>query len=151
MYHLTESIRIASPADRVWAMLVDFPNVPVWEQDVLEVRQTSVGSPTVGTIFVARRRFGGRESLIDCLITGWQDGRSVTMELKGGVIRSASVTYAVAAAGADACDVTYSIDGQMRTLLAWTTPFIPAVGRRLVRSNLANLARLAAEGGFARD
>jgi hypothetical protein len=145
VYHLTESIRIGSPSDRVWALLIDFPNVPAWEQDVLEVRQTSPGSPTVGTTFVARRRFGGRAALIDCLITDWQDGRSVTMELKGGVVRSASVTYAVEAVGADACHVTYSIEGQMRSLLAWTTPFIPAVGRRLVRSNLANLARLAAD------
>ena len=144
MYHLSESIRIASSADRVWKILVDFPNVPAWEKDVLEVRQTSPGAPTVGTTFVARRLFGGRESLIDCRITDWQDDRSVTMELKGGVVRSASVTYAVEATGADSCDVTYSIDGQMRPLLAWTTPFIPAIGRRLVRSNLANLAGLAA-------
>ncbi len=148
MYHLTESIRIASPAALVWTMLIDFPNVPAWEKDVLEVRQTSPGSPTVGTTFVARRLFGGRESLIDCRITDWQDGRSVTMELRGGVVRSASVTYAVEPTGVDTCDVTYAMDGQMRPLLAWTTPFIPAIGRRLVRSNLANLARLAADGGF---
>jgi carbon monoxide dehydrogenase subunit G len=146
MYHLTESVHIASPADLVWAILIDFPNVPAWEKDVVEVRQTSPGIPSVGTTFVARRLFGGRESLIDCRITDWQDGRSVTMELKGGVVRSASVTYAVEASGADSCDVKYSIDGQMRPLLAWTTPFIPAIGRRLVRSNLADLARLASDG-----
>jgi hypothetical protein len=34
----------------------------------------------------------------------------------------------------------------MRPLLAWITPLIPVIGRRLVRGNLANLARLA-EGG----
>ena len=146
MYHLRESIRIASPTDLVWTILIDFPNVPAWEKDVLEVRQTSTGAPTVGTTFVARRLFGPRESLIDCLITDWQEGRSVTMELKGGVVRSASVTYAVEAAGAVSCDVTYSMDGQMRPLLAWATPFIPAIGRRLVRANLANLAQLAADG-----
>ena len=75
--------------------LIDFPNVPAWENDVLEVRQTSPGVPAIGTTFVARRLFGGRESLIDCRITGWEDGRSVTMELKGGLISHASVTYAV--------------------------------------------------------
>ena len=151
MYHLTESVRIGSPADHVWALLIDFPNVPAWEKDVLEVRQTSPGSPTVGTTFVARRLFGRRESLIDCRITDWQEGRSVTMELRGGVVRSALVTYAVEASGAESCTVTYSIEGRMLPLLAWTTPFIPAIGGRLVRSNLANLARLADDRGSVRD
>jgi carbon monoxide dehydrogenase subunit G len=143
MYQLTESVDIDRPTAEVWAMLIDFPNVPAWENDVLEVRQTSPGPPAVGTTFVARRLFGGRETLIDCRITDWEDGRAVTMELTGGLVRSASVTYAVESVGADTCQVTYSIEGQMRPLLAWLTPFIPAIGRRLVRSNLANLARLA--------
>ena len=143
MYELAESVRIDRPTSEVWAKLIDFPNVPAWENDVLEVRQTSPGLPAVGTTFVARRLFGGRESLIDCRITGWEDGRSVTMELKGGLISHASVTYAVEETGAGSCHVTYSIEGQMRPLLAWATPFIPAIGRRLVLSNLANLGRLA--------
>ena len=92
---------------------------------------------------MARRLFGGRESLIDCRITAWEDGRSVTMELKGGVVRHASVTYAVQPTDEDSCRVSYSIEGQMRPLLAWITPLFPVIGRRLVRDNLANLARLA--------
>jgi carbon monoxide dehydrogenase subunit G len=143
VYNLDESLDIGRPAADVWAILIDFPNVPAWEKDVLEVRQTSSGLPALGTTFVARRLFGRRESLIDCRITAWEDGRSVTMELKGGVVRHASVTYAVEPTSADSCRVTYSIEGQMRPLLAWATPFIPAIGRRLVRGNLANLAHLA--------
>ena len=149
VYTLTESVGIDRPSADVWAILIDFPNVPAWEKDVLEVRQTSPGAPTTGTTFVARRLFGGRESLIDCRITEWQDGRAVTMELEGGVVRRASVTYAVEPTGVDTCRVSYSIEGQMRTLLAWTTPFIPTIGRRLVRGNLANLARLAQTGAIA--
>jgi carbon monoxide dehydrogenase subunit G len=143
VYSFTESVDIDRPQGDVWAILIDFPNVPAWERDVLEVRQTSPGIPALGTTFVARRLFGGRESLIDCRITSWDEGRAVTMELSGGLVRRASVTYAVAPTGVDSCRVSYSIEGQMRPLLAWTTPFIPAIGRRLVRANLANLAHLA--------
>jgi hypothetical protein len=149
VYTLAESVGIDWSSADVWAILIDFPNVPAWEKDVLEVRKTSPGAPTLGTTFVARRLFGGRESLIDCRITAWQDGRAVTMELVGGVVRRASVTYAVEPTGVDSCRVSYSIEGQMRTLLAWTTPFIPAIGRRLVRGNLANLARLAEGAAIA--
>jgi hypothetical protein len=148
-YQFTESIRVGRPAIDVWAILIDFPNVPAWETDVLEVRQTSPGQPAVGTTFEARRLFGGREALIDCRITHWDDFRAVTMELTGGVVRSASVSYAIEAMGADGSLVTYSIEGRMRPLLAWATPFIPAIGRRLVRTNLANLARLAERGAAA--
>lgn len=149
MYHLTESVRIDRPAAEVWAMLIDFPNVPAWEDGVLEVRQTSPGQPTMGTTFVARRVFGGRETLIDCQIIEWEADRLVTMELKGGLVRRASATYAVEPTSTEACQVTYSTQGQMRTLLAWATPLIPAMGRRLVRGNLARLAGLLDEAAAA--
>ena len=142
MYRFTETIRFDRPAAEVWAMLIDFPNVPAWEDGVLEVRQTSPGEPALGTTFVARRRFGPRESRIDCRITAWEAERLVTMELIGGAVRRASVTYAVGPTGASTCDVTYSTEGEMRTLLVWATPFIAVMGRRLIRGNLARLANL---------
>ena len=145
MYKLTETVRIESPAANVWAMLIDFPNVPRWEDGVLEVRQTSPGDPGLGTTFVARRVFGRRETLIDCRIVQWEADRLVTMELKGGLVRRALVTYAVAPAGDRASLITYSTEGEMRMLVAWTTPFIPTMGRRLIRANLARLGGLLAE------
>ena len=147
--HSPETVRIGRPAAEVWAMLIDFPNVPDWEAGVLEVRQTSPGQPALGTTFVARRVFGRWEALIDCRILDWEDERPVTMELRGGMVRRASVTYAVEAAGDDACQVTYTTRGEMRSLLAWTTPFIPAQGRKLIHSNLATLERLLAEAAAA--
>jgi Polyketide cyclase / dehydrase and lipid transport len=103
----------------------------------------------VGTTFVARRMFGPWKTLIDCRIRDWEDGRLVTMELRGGMVRRASVTYALEPAGDEACLVTYTTQGEMRSLLAWTTPFIPAQGRKLIRSNLATLERLLVEAATA--
>lgn len=142
MFQLTETVLIDRPAAEVWAMLIDFPNVPTWEDGVLEVRQTSPGRPAIGTTLVARRVFGGRETVVDCRIVDWQDDRSVTMEITGGPLRRASVRYAVEPMGDRACRVTYSVQGEVRLLLAWLTPLIPAMGRRLMRSNLATLERL---------
>ena len=142
MFQLTETVRIDRPAAEVWAMLTDFPNVPTWEDGVLEVRQTSPGRPAIGATFVARRVYGGRETIVDCRITDWQVDRSVTMEIIGGPTRRASVRYAVEPMGDRACRVTYSAQGEMRPLLAWLTPLVPAMGRRLIRSNLATLERL---------
>ena len=145
MYAFSETLSIGRCAMDVWTMLIDFPNVPAWEDGVLEVRQTSPGRPALGTTFVARRAFGPWKTLIDCRITDWQEDRLVTMELIGGMVRRASVTYAVEPAGDDACLVTYTTQGELRSLLVWATPLIPTMGRRLIRSNLATLERLLVE------
>ncbi len=146
IYRFAELVPIDHPAADVWAMLIDFPNVPAWEAGVLEVRQTSVGQPALGTTFVARRVFGGRETIIDCKIVAWESDRLVTMELKGGLVRQASVTYEVEPVSDGRCRVTYSTEGVMRPLMAWATPFIPAIGKRLIRGNLATLSRLLDDG-----
>lgn len=149
MFRFTETVQIDRPRGEVWARLIDFPKVPDWEDGVLEVRQTTPGRPAVGTTFVTRRVFGGRESVLDGRITDWQDGRSVTMEISGGPLVRALIGYAVAPAGDEASLVTYSIEGLPRRRFAWTTPLIPVMGRRLIRSNLATLGRLLADAAAA--
>ena len=148
MFQLTETVPIGRPAAEAWAVLTDFPHVPAWERDVLEVRQTSPGSLGVGTTLAARRVYAGRETVVECRIVDWQDGRSVTMEISGGPTRRTVACYAVDPVGDEACQVTYSVEGEMRPLLHWLTPLIPVAGRRLVRSNLGALKRLI-EGGQA--
>jgi carbon monoxide dehydrogenase subunit G len=142
MFRLTEAVRIDRPTAKVWAVLTDFPKVPAWERGVIEVRQTSPGRPGIGTTLAARRVYGGRDTVVDCRIVEWQDDRLVTMEIVGGPTRRTFATYAVEPIDDDACQVTYSVNGEMRPLLAWLTPLIPAMGRRLVRTNLASLKRL---------
>ncbi len=147
MFEIEEAISVGCPAAEAWAMLIDFPNVPAWEDGVLEVRQTSPGSPTVGTTLVARRAYGPWKTNVDCRITDWQDDRSVTMEILGGPTRRATARYAVEPVGDDACRVTYSGSGELRPLLVWLSPIIPSVGRRLVRGNLARLKHRLEEAG----
>jgi len=142
MFKLDEARSIDRPAAEVWDVLVDFPNVPLWEDGVLEVRQTSDGRPALGTTFVARRVFGGRESMVDCRIIEWEGGRVATMEIIGGPVRRAAARYLVEPTSQSACRVEYSINGELKPRLAWLTPLIPFMGRRLVRSNLARLERL---------
>ena len=105
-------------------MLIDFPNVPAWEDGVLEVRQTSPGSPALGTTLVARRAYGPWKTNVDCRITDWQEGRSVTMEILGGPTARATACYAVEPLGDDACSVTYSGSGELRPLLVWLSPMV---------------------------
>ena len=142
MFELEEARSIDRPAAEVWAVLVDFPNVPLWEDGVLDVRQTSEGRPALGTTFVARRVFGGRESMVDCRIIEWEEGRVATMEIVGGPVRRAAARYLVDPTSGSSCRVEYSINGELQPRLTWLTPLVPLMGRRLVRSNLRRLEEL---------
>ena len=146
MFELEETRAIDRPAVEVWTVLVDFPSVPRWEDGVLEVRQTSPGPAALGTTFIARRVFAGRETAMDCRIIEWQDGRSVTMEISGGPVRRAAARYSVEPAGDRASRVVYSIRGELQPRLTWLTPLVPLMGRRLVRSNLVRLERIVRDG-----
>lgn len=147
MFEIEEAITIGRPVAEAWAMLIDFPNVPAWEDGVLEVRQTSPGPASIGTTLVARRAYGPWKTDVDCRITDWQDDRSVTMEILGGPTSRAAARYAVEPVGDDACRVTYSGSGEMRAALFWLSPIIPSAGRRLVRGNLARLKRRLEDRG----
>ena len=145
MFRMRETVRIDRPPAEVWAMLTDFPNVPAWEAGVLEVRQTSPGRPGLGTTFVARRVYGRRVSTVDCRIVDWQDDRSATMEVVGGPMGRATTCYAVEPVGDHGTRVTFSAEGELPLFMVWLKPFIALMGRRLIRSNLATLARLLDE------
>jgi len=144
MFHVVQRRTMPYPSDTVWRHLIDFPNIPTWEDGVLEVRQTSPGPPGLGTEFVARRRYAGRETHVVCRIVDWQEGRSATLALDGGPLRSASACYAVEARGADACEVTYTGSGDLVGPVRLLTPLIGSMGRRQIAANLAHLERLIA-------
>jgi len=108
---------------------------------VLEVRQTSPGTAGLGSTFVARRRYGPRVSLVDCRITDWQDGRSATMAIQGGPLRTGLVTYAVEPDGAGRCIVTYHAEGELRGAIRLLAPLMPAIGRAQSKRNLERLKR----------
>jgi hypothetical protein len=148
MFRFSRSIQVNWPLADVWRLLIDFPRVPAWEQGVLEVRQTSPGEPGVGTMLVARRVYLGRQTLVECQITDWAELQGVTMALRGGPLRSASVRYAVAATCSEQTVVTYEAEGELIPALQFLTPLMPAVGRAGAKKNLAHLKRLL-EGGEA--
>jgi hypothetical protein len=136
MFRFEGSLPMNASVASIWERLIDFPAIPTWEGGVLEVRQLTSGQPGVGTELIARRVYGGGESTVECRITEWDDGHAATMSIRGGPIREAFVSYAVAAGADGRAVVSYSAHGEFRG--AWTllTPLAGVMGRRQVRSNL---------------
>jgi carbon monoxide dehydrogenase subunit G len=133
----------------VWRWLIDFPRVPLWERGVLAVRQTSPGPAAVGTTLLVRRAYAGIATQVECRITEWQEQRSVTMALRGGQLRRATVQYAVEPASGQRTRVIYTGVGELRPALRFLTPFMPALGRAEERRNLATLKRMLEAPGRA--
>jgi hypothetical protein len=146
VFRLSESVEFAWPADEVWLYLIAFEQVPLWEQGVIEVRQLTPGEPRVGTEIMARRVYGGRESIVRGVISEYHPGRSETMALEGGPLRQASVCYAVEPLTARTSLVTYSASGSLRGPLRLLDPLAPAMGRNQTRINLARLQQRIAAG-----
>jgi hypothetical protein len=142
MFRFSRNILVNRAVADVWRVLIDFPRVPSWERGVLTVRQTSPGAPGVGTTLVARRVYAGRETLVECRITDWEELRGATMALRGGPLRHASVRYAVEPVSSEQTIVTYTAEGELSFPLRLLTPLMPALGRAGARRNLVNLKQL---------
>jgi carbon monoxide dehydrogenase subunit G len=141
-FRLTSRMQVDRPLTDVWTFLTDFPRVASWERGVLEVRQTSPGPAGVGTTLAVRRVYFGRETRVECRITHWEELKGVTMELRGGPLRRASVRYAIEPIGSQQTEVIYTGEGELRRALQILTPFMPMLGRADERKNLAKLKQL---------
>jgi carbon monoxide dehydrogenase subunit G len=141
-FHLSSSIVIQQPLGEVWAFLIDFPRVASWERGILEVRQTSPGPAGLGTTLLVRRVYFGREAQVACQITAWDERQGVTMDLRGGPLRHASVRYAMEPVGSAQTKVTYTGSGELIPALQMLTPLMPALGRSDEQKNLATLKHL---------
>jgi carbon monoxide dehydrogenase subunit G len=141
-FHFSSSIVIHRPLDEVWTLLIDFPQVASWERGILEVRQTSPGPAGLGTTLLVRRVYFGRETQVACRITAWDERQGVTMDLRGGPLRHASVRYAVEPVGSAQTRVTYTGSGELHPALQILTPLMSVLGRSDERKNLAHLKRL---------
>ena len=142
MFQLDSRMVINRALADVWRFLSDLPRVPTWECGVLEVRQTSPGTPGVGTTLAVRRVYFGRETLVECHITNWEELRGMTVSLWGGPLRGGWFRYAVEPAGDGQTLVTYTAEGELIPALKFLTPLAPALGRANQRRNLAKLKRL---------
>lgn len=134
------------PAATVWAYLIAFEQVPLWEGGVLEVRQLTPGEPVVGTQIAARRVYGGVETAVSGTVVEYEPGRQATLELTGGPLRATRVRYAVEPTTATTSVVTFSGTVDLRGPMRLLEPLVPLMGRRQTRQNLARLRRRIAAG-----
>ena len=141
MFHLEQALEFDHSAEHVWPYLIAFERVPLWETGVEEIRVVTPGPPAIGSEVVARRRFGGRTTILAGTITAFDEGRSATVVLRGGPLALVTAEYAVEpiVGDRDRSIVTYSGHGALAGPMRVLHPLIGWIGRRQARRNLEAL------------
>jgi len=90
------SIEISKPVEKVFDYLTDFGNTPKWDIGVLETKQTSEGTPGLGTTFVNVGPFLGQKTTRrEYKVTEYERNKKVTVLLitPSKYIQNAEVSY----------------------------------------------------------
>lgn len=72
---IVESIRIERPPDEVWAVVSDLGTHLEWRPALVDFRQVSEGPLAVGSRIREVLRWGGRELVLDDVVTALEPGR----------------------------------------------------------------------------
>ncbi len=139
----THQVRIARPADAVFAYLADFENNPRWQGGMERCTWDGEGRG-VGATYSQEARFFGRPIHTSFRVTALEPGRSVSIE---SVVSTfpIQVTRSVEPDG-DGCVVTAHVRGQPTGLLK----LMSGMAKRSIRADYARLKALLEEGAGPR-
>jgi hypothetical protein len=139
MIHIEESILINRPIAEVFAFTSETKNLPLWQTDVLEARQTPEGPVQVGTKLTLVRAVMGRKI----------EGTSDIVTYEPPTRYAYKTTSGPAVMGVNICEVTpegtkvtIMFDMQTGGLFSLADPLVARTIKRSVESGLANLKDL---------
>jgi len=145
------TVQIDAPLEKVWPLLDEDENLKLWMPDVIETTYPD-GKPEgdpVGTRFVQKIREGGRINIYRGEVTAYEPRRLLGVRLGDGRNFSTDVTYQLSEQGTGT-RLDYACDVQ---LISWLSRVMSLIGspmmRRIVKRHMANLKRVAEEGGGA--
>ena len=145
------TVHIDAPLEKVWPLLDEDKNFKLWMPDVIETTYPDgkpAGDP-VGARFAQKIREGGRINTYLGEVTAYEPQRLLGVRLGDERNFSTNVTYRLSQENTGtrldyACDVH---------LISWLARIMILIGgpmmRRIVKRHMANLKRVAEEGGAA--
>jgi hypothetical protein len=136
---LQKRIVIARDIDDVWAFFMDIQNLPRWDRSVARVQVTS-GDGGVGTTFdTYAAGNGGRMSYEVTKLRAPYEHEAVT---RSGFFKWARWNFTLQAT-AEGTSVTCVSDFSLRARHLWLVPVLAVTGPRAIRTDLAELKRVA--------
>ena len=144
MLTVENSIEISKPVGKVWDYLTDFGNTPKWDIGVLETKQTSEGTPGLGTTFVNVGPFLGQKTTRrEYKVTEYERNKKVTVLLitPSKYIQNAEVSY-IFEPTPRGTKLTYTGYVDFVGILKLIQPFLQQRARKDGNGDLDNLKHL---------
>jgi uncharacterized protein YndB with AHSA1/START domain len=96
------SIEIDRPADEVWPVITEVEQIKRWVPDLVSDVATNEGPTRAGTTSRMSMREGSKVVVYDSVITRYEPGRRLSLELSGGSLgrKPMLVDYVLTRAGA---------------------------------------------------
>lgn len=139
MITITESVTVATSADRAWAILADYARDASWRTGVVSMTPEPAGLVTIGTRTHEEMRFAGKSMRNDGIVTAVEPGRHFAWKTVSGADAHGSRT--VTPLSPESC----RIDLVLNVVPHGAERFMAPVLIRMLRGNLRkDLARLSA-------
>ena len=136
-FDFEHSIELACSADKAFGFVADFENNPRWQGGMRSCRWTSEQALGVGSTYVQKARFMGRDIDTHFRVTQYEPGRQIAIESTQSTF-PIQVTRTVQSLGADRCQVTAHVRGQPSGIVNLMSGLV----RRSIRRDYGVLKRL---------
>lgn len=139
------AVEIARPPGDVYAFLADPANLPLWQEEVEEVRDATGGPLPSGATFTEVRSFMGKrvESVLE--VTASEPGREFSLRSLSGPVRFSA--RHLLAPSADGTTLSLVGEADPGRLLGLAGPLVRRAAQRRTRSDFERLKSVLEEGG----
>ena len=93
MVKIEESVIIDRPVEEVWKFITDLSKFPKWDNEVLEVRQTSTGPLGLGSTVEVRQKMRNMTLPQRCI--EYEPNRNFSFAVTSGPGKGSTVTFSV--------------------------------------------------------
>jgi len=135
------SAMVERPTDEVWRFVIDFPNAPKVDPDLLECKVTSEGQLGVGTTLQSRRTTRGARLAV-FRVTEYEPGRKLTAEVTSPKMMKGSrnTTTLENAEGKTKLNVAW--DMKLNGFYSLLGPLLARSTKKLCETQVGNLKRI---------
>jgi carbon monoxide dehydrogenase subunit G len=138
------AVETARPPAEVYAFLADPSNLPTWQEDVEEVRDTTGAPLPTGATFTEVRTFMGKrlESLLEVIAS--EPGREFSLRTVSGPVR-VSIRHLLEPSGAGTL-VRLEAEADAGKLLGLGGPLVRRAAERRARADFERLRTVLEDG-----
>lgn len=139
MKKIVASVLIDRPVEAAWKFVADLSNIPKWQAECVEMKQTSSGPAGVGATFLYRRATNPK--INDARIIGYEPNRQVTLEFTSGLIKGSTGNISLETVEGKT-RLTETDDYKLGGLYSLLTPFMGGQAKRNAEAHVGNLKRI---------